>query len=137
MTEITKLIDYHLWATGLTTRQVLMLPEEKVSKEIGGGFASIRLTLEHLLSADYLWMNRFKGMPHAGVPAVWGTLAELVATWQDVQKQLKESALVIAQRPEKDFKFTRARASPTPFRFSTSSCKSPTTAPTTAGRSPT
>jgi len=112
MNEITKLIDYHLWATGLVLHQVSNLPEEKVTKEIGGSFPSIRLTMEHLLFADYLWMNRFTGTPNVDPPVTWGTLAELVTRWRDVQRDLKKAALVIAQRPEKEFRFTTRSGAP-------------------------
>jgi uncharacterized damage-inducible protein DinB len=104
MTEIIKLIDYHTWATHLLTDQLLGFPEEMVTKHVGGSFPSIRLTMEHLLSADYLWMNRWKGTPDADVPKAWGTLVELISAWSNTQKQLKEAASVIAQRPEKNFK---------------------------------
>ena len=112
MTEILKLIDYHLWATDLVTNQVLNLPEEKVTKEVGGSFPSIRLTLEHLLFADYLWMNRFTGTPNVDPPATWGTLAEMIVRWRDVQRQLREAAMVIAQRSEKEYKFITRSGTP-------------------------
>jgi len=106
MTEIVKLIDYHLWATDRVTTQLLNLPDGIIIKEIGGSFPSIRLTLEHLLSADYLWMNRFRGTPHAKVPVAWGSLSELAATWHDVLLQLKTAATPWAHEPQKGFKFT-------------------------------
>jgi uncharacterized damage-inducible protein DinB len=51
-------------------------------------------------------MNRWKGVPHIDPPADWGTLPELVTTWRDVQKQLKEAAMALAQKPDDKFKFT-------------------------------
>jgi len=112
MNEIIKLIDYHTWATDLVLNQVASLPEEKVTREIGGSFPSIRLTLEHLLFADYLWMNRFTGIPNVDPPATWGTLTEMIAKWRDVQKELKAATIMIAQRPEKEFKFTTRSGAP-------------------------
>jgi uncharacterized damage-inducible protein DinB len=106
MTDISNLIDYHIWATGLITRQVLALPEDKVNKETGGSFPSIRLTLEHLFSADYLWVSRWKGSSQLDFPGELGTLAQFVATWKDVQQQMKELAVVVAQQSEQGYRFT-------------------------------
>ena len=48
--------------------QLSGLPAEDWAKETGGSFPSLRAVYQHLLEADYRWLQRWKGVPIAEIP---------------------------------------------------------------------
>lgn len=92
MTDLINLVEYQRWANQQTADQLTVLTNEMLEKEFGGSFPSMRLTVLHLLQADYRWLHRLKGTPSIEVPAVWQTTdtKTLLTTWLTVQDQLVE-----------------------------------------------
>jgi len=62
------LIEYHLWAHKRVFRQLADLSAEDWSKDTGGSFSSLKALYQHLLEADYRWLQRWKGVPFADIP---------------------------------------------------------------------
>lgn len=92
MTDLINLVEYQRWANRQTADQLTVLTNEVLEKEFGGSFPSMRLTVLHLLQADYRWLHRLKGTLSIEVPTVWQTTdtKTLLTTWLTVQDQLVE-----------------------------------------------
>ena len=47
---------------------VAVLPHSDYVRPLGGSFASIRDTVVHLYSAEWIWMERWKGTSPSAMP---------------------------------------------------------------------
>jgi len=68
MENLSFLIEYHHWAHTKVLKQASAVPAEDWSRDTGGSFPSLRALYQHLLEADYRWLQRWKGVPIAEIP---------------------------------------------------------------------
>ena len=96
MENLQLLIEYHHWAHNKVLQQVSDLPAEDWNKDTGGSFPSLRALYQHLLEADYRWLQRWKGIPIVEIPQsfVVNGYPDLKAMWLP---QLDEMVLVAKQ----------------------------------------
>jgi uncharacterized damage-inducible protein DinB len=59
--EINTLIDFDAWATNRILEIVATLPQDQYSKNLNSSHGGIRGTLVHTYSADWVWLERWKG----------------------------------------------------------------------------
>ena len=52
---------YNQWANARLFRMAVALPEEEYRRNVGAYFGSLHGTLNHLLTADRIWMRRLTG----------------------------------------------------------------------------
>jgi uncharacterized damage-inducible protein DinB len=84
-----KLLQYNDWANKLICSNIETYPKELFDKSVGGSFGSLKATLIHLLESDWLWLNRWKGIPLADVPS-WNyeDAASINKIWAPIQKEM-------------------------------------------------
>jgi uncharacterized damage-inducible protein DinB len=87
-------------------RPVEALPIGDFEKTVGGSFGSIKAVIIHLLESDWLWMNRFKGIPLAQLPA-WNfaNVQEIYNAWDDVQAQTLAALRDLSKIPDAKIDF--------------------------------
>jgi uncharacterized damage-inducible protein DinB len=68
MENLNFLIEYHHWAHNKVLQQLSEVPAEDWTKDTGGSFPSLNSLYQHLLGADYRWLQRWKGISFAEVP---------------------------------------------------------------------
>ena len=114
MIEIVKHIEYQRWANKKITDQIKALTTEVFEKDFGGSFPSIRLTLLHLLQADYRWLQRLNGIPIVEIPSDWqhADMNSMLSTWSNVQEQLVSRVKEIVPRGNPNIKFITAKGDP-------------------------
>lgn len=56
-----ELVAYNAWANARVYDAVELLSEDDYHADLGAFFGSLRGTLNHLLTGDYVWMHRFTG----------------------------------------------------------------------------
>jgi len=102
MIDAVKLITYNTWANQKIAGQIQLYSHDQLTKETGGSFPSIRLTLLHLIESDWIWMHRFKGMPLVAIPTDWPTndVPAMVAIWMSIQQEME--AVVANLVPTRD-----------------------------------
>ena len=107
--DLIKHIEYQRWANQKTADHIKHLSTGALEQEFGGSFPSIRLTILHLLQADYRWLHRLKGFPIVDVPTSWQTepTETLITTWLGVQDQLVTEVKNLPA--DKRIKFTTAK----------------------------
>jgi uncharacterized damage-inducible protein DinB len=59
--ELHTLLDYHYWALKRVLDAADALSAEQFTKDLGNSFPSIRDTLVHVYSADWIWCSRWEG----------------------------------------------------------------------------
>ena len=58
---IRTLYAYDRWANGQLLPLGCKLTQEQYTKELGSSFPSVRDTLVHIISAQWVWLQRWKG----------------------------------------------------------------------------
>ena len=83
--DLRLLFDYHAWANARLLAAVGKLSEEEFTREVAGGWGSVRNTLVHTLSTERGWLERCGG-PERGPrfdPADFSTPEALRAAWTE------------------------------------------------------
>jgi uncharacterized damage-inducible protein DinB len=62
------LIEYHSWANKRILQQLPDLTTEDWDKQLGGSFPTLKALYQHIVEAEYRWLQRWKGVPFAEVP---------------------------------------------------------------------
>lgn len=88
--EIRSLYDYNSWANHRVFDACAPLTPEQFSRDLKSSFPSVRATLEHIMWAEWLWLERWKGSSHSG-PSVekFADLAAIGARWNQVEADLQ------------------------------------------------
>lgn len=67
--ELGLLIDYHYWARDRVLAAVARLSPEQYTQEVVSSFRSVRDTVVHTYSAEWIWYRRWQGeSPTALIP---------------------------------------------------------------------
>jgi uncharacterized damage-inducible protein DinB len=53
--------EYNAWANARLYRMAKQLPDEQYRRDVGAYFKSLHGTLNHLMTADLIWMRRLTG----------------------------------------------------------------------------
>jgi uncharacterized damage-inducible protein DinB len=57
-----RLLDYTVWANHRILRPVATLTVAAYRRDLGGSHGGVRGTLTHIMGAEWLWLERFKGV---------------------------------------------------------------------------
>lgn len=81
---------YNVWANSLMVDAMLRLGDGMLDTEVVSSFPSLRATVYHIWSAEYIWLQRLQLAEHP----VWmagefsGTFTEACTHWQGVSRDL-------------------------------------------------
>jgi uncharacterized damage-inducible protein DinB len=91
-TDIQVLYDYNRWANAQVLEAVSRLTAEQLTKDLGNSFPSVRDTLTHIMSAEWIWLRRWKGTsPKAMLnPADYPNLDALRTKWAEIEREQME-----------------------------------------------
>ena len=89
--DLRELVDYNYWARDRIFEAVSALTPEQYSRAMGNSFSSIRETLVHVYSAEWVWLSRWQGVsPTAGLsPDQWPDLPSLVTSWTELEGKIR------------------------------------------------
>jgi uncharacterized damage-inducible protein DinB len=91
--ESQQLLDYHYWARDRVLEAAKQLSPDDFTRDLGSSFKSVRDTLVHVYSAEWVWCSRWEGeSPSAmiasnafdDVPALREAWGELEVTMRSV-----------------------------------------------------
>ena len=97
--EMLALYEYNAWANDRSMQGASTLTNEQFVKPLGSSFGSVRDTLAHIYGAEWVWLERFKGVSPAGLPDVtqFGDVASLRAAWEPLENRLLDFASGLSQ----------------------------------------
>lgn len=97
---IRLLYDYTRWADGRMFEAVAKLAPEAWTKDLGSSLKSARDTVVHVVSAQWIWLSRWKGETPKGMwaAAEFPTQASIREKWEPLAAEL--AAFVRAQTEE-------------------------------------
>ena len=85
------LLDYHYWARDRMLEAVARIPPLAFHRDLGNSFGSIRGTLVHLVSAEWIWCSRWEGQgPSAHLaPEDFGTVQDIRVRWEEEEARIR------------------------------------------------
>ncbi|MGA2810090.1 MAG: DinB family protein [Candidatus Acidiferrum sp.] len=66
--EMRVLFDYNAWANRRALDAASALAAEQYTRPLGSSFSSVRDTLVHICSGEWVWLERFEGRSPAAFP---------------------------------------------------------------------
>lgn len=83
------LFRYNAWANRLVFDAVAQLPEEQYLRDLKSSHGGIHGTLQHIVWAEHLWLNRWLGKPNPAVPQGKDlpTLAAVRERWEEIEAE--------------------------------------------------
>jgi len=69
MENLSFLIDYHLWAHRRLLELLPGLTAEEWTIDTRGSYPTLKALYQHMLEGDYRWLQRWKGVAKADIPA--------------------------------------------------------------------
>jgi len=88
---LRELYDYNFWARDQQLAICATLADEQLARPLGSSFGSLCDTLQHLLGAEWVWVERFRGRDVRAVP--WlkevESLDAIHERWQSVEADLR------------------------------------------------
>lgn len=89
--EFRQLYAYNRWATERMLAAASQLSDDQFRQDMGSSFPSIRDTLVHIMSAEWVWLSRLQGTSPPGMPEAWKSmgLREITRQWDDVDRSLR------------------------------------------------
>jgi uncharacterized damage-inducible protein DinB len=89
--EARALINYNYWARDRVLAAAEALTGQQFTTNVTSSFGSMRDTLVHTLSAECVWLSRWKGEPRPGmlVASDFETVASVRTTWQEEEAKMR------------------------------------------------
>ena len=105
--DILDLFRYNAWANARIITSAMRLPPEALTQDLGGSFPTVRDTFAHMVSAEWIWLERWRGHAPTAAPD-WVTLADLPQLVQQLQEVEAKRAVFLAGLSESDLDSTCA-----------------------------
>ena len=88
---LSTLLDYHYWARDRVLDAAERLTSEQLTRDLGNSFPSVRDTLVHLFSADWIWCARWEGESPQDVldPTTFPDVASIRAAWTEHEQKVR------------------------------------------------
>jgi len=92
--EVRELFSYNAWANQRLIGAVEPLSDEDFTKPMNSSFSSVRDTVVHIWSVEWIWLERLKANSPAGFPEAkqFPTLASMKPRWMEIEKDWLEYA---------------------------------------------
>ena len=103
---LERLLDYTVWANHRVMRACATLEGDDFRRELGGSFGTIRGTLAHVMSSEWIWLERWKGVSpsrppdeseHANIVALrdrWTAIEEHRRVWLDALPESEVGGII-------------------------------------------
>jgi uncharacterized damage-inducible protein DinB len=90
--DIEFLYRFNAWANDLTLDVAQKVSSDQLNEKRGSSFSSLRDTLEHIFAAEWIWLERWKGISPPTLPTHFelSTVPLLRAQWDVVERQRQE-----------------------------------------------
>jgi uncharacterized damage-inducible protein DinB len=104
--DLRRLLDYTVWANHRLVRAAATLTVDEFRRDLGSSHGGVRGTLAHMLGAEWIWLERWKGvsptafMDEAQFPDIlavkerWGVIEAHRADWLASLREDQVSAVV-------------------------------------------
>lgn len=98
--DIQRLYEYDRWANYRAFQMVSSLSAEQFTRDLGGSFRSVRDTLVHMISGEWIWLCYWKAQSHGSAldtdlktrretlfnPDIFPDVAAVQSKWAEVER---------------------------------------------------
>jgi uncharacterized damage-inducible protein DinB len=90
--EAAVLTEFSAWANRRIFDGVEALTPEQFARELGSSFSSVRDTLAHIVSVEWVWLERLQGRSPAAMPATrdYADINALRTRWEEIEKGFRD-----------------------------------------------
>ncbi len=94
---VRTLYDYNAWANERVLDTTVHLSGEQFLAKTGASFDSVRDTLVHIMSAQWMWLSRWQGVsPRAMLDATtFPDLGSIRARWDEIERDTQAFVLTV------------------------------------------
>jgi uncharacterized damage-inducible protein DinB len=87
--SIRELYEYNRWANARSLGASAAVSAADFTREVGGSFASLRGTLAHMYGAEWIWLERWKGISPRQLPfsLEFPDVASIRSRWETVENE--------------------------------------------------
>ncbi len=84
-----QLYEFNRWANGRVLEAVSALSAEDFGRDLRSSHRSVKETLVHILSGEWIWLMRWQGVSPKAMwaPAEFATLAALRSRWTEFERE--------------------------------------------------
>lgn len=88
LNDIRELYGYNRWANQRTLNAATELDGDAFTRAMGSSFSSVRDTLAHVLSGEWIWLERWQGRSPTALlnAADFPTVQSLQSRWEGVEQ---------------------------------------------------
>lgn len=92
LATLRELFEYNYWARDRQLEACAALRQEQFKRPLGNSFPSLRDTLAHLVGAEWVWLERWRGRSPRALPAAeeFPTVAAISERWRAVEQDVRE-----------------------------------------------
>jgi len=85
---VGRLIEYTKWANHRVVRAAATLGVSDYARDLGSSYGGVRGTLAHILGAEWIWLERFKGVSPSRLPdeGEFPDILELRSRWKAIEE---------------------------------------------------
>ena len=85
--DVRRLFDYGSWANRRLVRAAATLATDDFKRELSGSHGGVRGTLTHIMGAEWIWLERFKGVSptHALDEGEFQNVLQLRERWKAIE----------------------------------------------------
>lgn len=96
--DVEYLFDYNRWANSKVLDAVSKLNAEQFTRDLKSSHRSVRDTLAHILAAEWIWLERWKGVSPGALlnPEDFHTIGTLERRWAEVERGYAEFINVVS-----------------------------------------
>ena len=89
--DLRRLLDYHYWARDRVLDAVAPLSPDQFIRDMGNSFGSIRDTLMHTYSADWIWYSRWNDESPSAMlsPNAFPDQGSIRQAWREHERKMR------------------------------------------------
>ncbi len=97
--EMRLLYDYNSWANRRILDVCAALTDEQFTRDLASSFRSVRDTLAHIMGAEWIWLERWRGSSPGALPKAdqFPNLASLRQRWAELESDLLRFVASLSQ----------------------------------------
>ena len=86
--DLGRLLEYTVWANHRVLRACATLPVDEYKRDLGSSHGGVRGTLTHIMGAEWIWLERFKGVspPRSLDEAEFADVMALRERWRAIEE---------------------------------------------------
>jgi uncharacterized damage-inducible protein DinB len=101
--DLDHLVQFNFWARDRIVAAVRTLDIDQYTRDLRNSFSSVRDTLVHLYSAEWVWLSRWEGTsPTTPIdPAIYPDLDSLMRAWHELERRFRDYVSAVGDDVER------------------------------------